>query len=101
MATLYITELTHLGYDGFSAPVMAPDVKTLVTEQFVTITGSSNLSAAFSTTTRFIMVNTDVACCLAFGLNPTALNTQHRMGANETRFYTVPSGYKLAVVVGV
>lgn len=101
MSTLYITELLHLGYDGNTTSVMAPDVRTLVAEQSIGITGASGQSAAFGITTRYIMVNTDVACCLAFGSNPNAVNSQHRMGANETRFYTVPSGYKLAVVLGI
>ena len=97
MATLYITELRNVGYDGTSSPVMAPTVPGVV-EQAVAIGGVSAQSAAFDGQTRFVLVNTDTACCLAFGDNPTALTTRHRLAANETRFYSVTAGSKVAVI---
>lgn len=100
MATLYISEFAHLGFDGSSSPVLAPTVPGLV-EQTIPISGGSAAGVPFTGATRFIQINTDTACCLAFGVAPVALNTQHRMGANETRFYAVKAGDTIAVILGV
>ena len=72
----------------------------LVVEQAVAISGASAQSAAFSAGTRFLMIATDTACCLAFGNNPTAVTTAHRLSAGEVRFYTIQVGSKLAVIAG-
>jgi hypothetical protein len=97
MATLYITELVTLGFDPQGNPVVAPQVPANV-EQAVAISGSSLQSVAFRNTTRYVMLNVDSACCLAWGNNPTALTGYHRLAANETRFYTVNAGDKVAVI---
>lgn len=106
MAKLYITELsaaTMAGLNGsptLSYPIPAPKVPP-VAEQNLAIGGTSVPSAAFNAATRFIMVNCDTACCLAWGAAPTAVNTAQRMSANETRFYGVTAGQKLAVIAAV
>lgn len=97
MATLYITELRHVGFDGTSAPVMAPTVPA-VNEQAVGISGVSSSSAILNSETRFVMLHTDTTCCLAFGDTPTAVVGAHRMAANETRFYSVLAGSMIAVI---
>jgi|SRR6267154_2354170 len=97
MATLYITELKSIIFAGNQA-VLAPASNTITAEQDVAIGGSSVQSAAFAATTNFVMVNCDSACSLAWGANPTAVTTAHRLGANETRFYGVIPGQKLAVI---
>lgn len=107
MATLFITEFASIGAVQFDAAIQAPSAASGVTEQAgVTISGSSTLSAAFGTNSRFIMVSTDTDCSLAFGTqasdgtwnNPTAVATKHRMFANTTRFYVTNPGQKLAVI---
>lgn len=100
MATLFITELAVLGFDARGNEVLAPSVP-VANEQIVPISGVSAASQPFVSTTRFIMVNTDTACCLAWGKTPTAVTTAHRMGANETRFYTVSPGDSLAVIASL
>lgn len=102
MAFLYISEFQHLGFDGSSSPVLSPKVPAAV-EQQLPIDGGQHASSAWGNTTHFIMVNTDVACCLAFAESgvPTAVNSAHRLGANETRFYTVKAGGTLAVILAV
>jgi hypothetical protein len=59
-------------------------------------------SAAFDKRTRLVMVNCDAACSLAFSLpgdpDPEAAVEKHRQGQNETRFYGVTPGGKLAVI---
>ena len=99
MATLYITESRQVGSIGVnfaSAPGMPP-----ITEQAVAVGGVSTQSAAFSVNTNLIMVNTDATCSLAFGANPQAVTTAHRMAINETRFYAVVPGQKVAVIANI
>jgi hypothetical protein len=55
-------------------------------------------SQAFSGGTRIIRVNVDVACCIAFGPNPIAVNTAKRRCANQTEFFVVEPGHRLAVI---
>lgn len=105
MATIYISELANLTTPGtFGTPVQAPFVGNgAVAEQSFAITSSSAMSstAGWSTSTRFIMVNTDTACFLKFGgttATITATVSAHRMAANETRFYGVNPGGVLAAV---
>lgn len=96
MATLYITEFSKFAHDFSGGTVPAP-LMPGIAEQAITITGTSAQSAAFSATTTNILVHTDTACFLAFGANPTAVNTAHGVGAGETRFYGVAAGSKIAV----
>ena len=104
MATLSITEFSSIplatvpaGGSFFSLP--AP-LLPVITEQHVAIGGSSAASAAFDPTTRFVMINTDQPCSVAWGTAPVAVATAQRLGANETRFYGVPpgGGFKVAVI---
>lgn len=97
MATLYITEVTILPRDIQQQTIPAPYMPPIA-EQTVAISGASTQSAAFNTNTRFILVNCDATCSLAFGPNPSAVLTAHRMPANETRFYGVNPGDKIAVI---
>lgn len=108
MAMLYITELDTLGTpsEGGHCPVarMAP-----IAEQTLAMTGSSAQSAAFNTATRFIRVETDTTCSLAFGANPTAQSVSTtqtgagavgtaRLAVNNTEYFAVTPGQKLAAI---
>jgi hypothetical protein len=74
-----------------------------VTEQTMTLSASSGQSAAFNAQTSFVMVHAQEAACLKWGTNPTAVTTNQRMAAGETRFYGVPPGksFKVAGILGV
>jgi hypothetical protein len=98
MATLYITEYNDAPATK-NGVVIPSGSEPNVAEQAVPITGVSAVSAVFGPQTSFIMVNTDTTCSLAFGSSPTAVTTAHRMSANETRFYGVVSGQRLAVIL--
>lgn len=104
MATLYITELKNLTTITSAAGqlVQAPFIGNgSNAEQHLSLTTTSTQSSAWSAGTNFIMVNTDIACCLVFGGNTasiTATTTSHRMGPNETRFYGVNAGGTLATI---
>lgn len=101
MATLYITEYDKLPILDSSGSIPQAPVEPAIAEQHISITGSSAASAAFNVKTKFVMLNTDSACSLAWAIaggSPTAAATAQRMGANETRFYGVPYNGKLAVI---
>jgi hypothetical protein len=99
MSTLYVAELSSLGFDASGQNIMAPQMPPAV-EQTVAIGGSSAASAAFGGTTRFVQLHCDAICSIAFavGGTPTATTSNQRMAANETRFYTVSPAMKVAVI---
>ena len=98
MAAIYITEFNKLGWVGPGDSYVPAPAAPGVAEQTVAIGGTSTQSAAFNTLTRYVMINTDSICSLAFGSNPTAVTTAHRMDASTTRFYVVTAGQKVAVI---
>jgi len=93
MAVLYISEY----------PQNAVDVPTLVQEpstvsQAVTFTTSTQ-SAAFRSDTRMVRLHTDTNCFIKFGTNPTATTASDaRMAANQTEYFKVNPGFKVAAV---
>lgn len=96
---LYITEYERLARSG-DGPLVAAGQEPAVTEQKITIGGTTAQSAVFNDRTTFVMVHSDETCHLAFGQNPTAAATAHRFGAGETRFYGVSALQRLAVITG-
>jgi hypothetical protein len=97
MSTLYIAEIAELGVDSHGASVVAP-VMPPITEQTLSIGVGSVASAAFNGHTRFVQIHTDAICSLAFGASPSATTSNQRLAANETRFYAVTRGDKVAVI---
>ena len=100
MASLYVAEIrmnarTHNG-GMLQAPEMAP-----VAEQKLTISGGSAQSSAFNASTLCVRVHTDAICHVAFGDNPTADSNNLRMAADQTEYFGVTPGQKLAVISGV
>lgn len=100
MATLYVTECAQTGVAA-NQWVMSPAVQQIQAEYNIAIGPSSTQGPTFQPSTNFIMVNTDSACSLAFGTNPAAVTTKHRMSPNDTRFYIVQPGWSIAVVANV
>lgn len=96
MATLYIAEFAALsGTANFPvAGAFAPPIA----EQTVGISGSSAPSAAFNTNTKFVRIHTDAICSIKFGASPTAAATNMRMAANQTEYFGVVPGQKVAVI---
>lgn len=99
MAVLYITEFADLGSNsrGDSAQI---GTQTPTAEQTVAIGGGSTQSAVFQNNTRVVRLHTDAICSVEFGTNPTATSTKARMAANQTEYYSVPTGslFKVAVI---
>lgn len=99
MATLYITEFADAGISGKgeSLPIGA---ELAVEDMTVAISGSSAQSDFFENNTRLVRLHTDAICSVLFGVNPTATTGNRRMAANQTEYFSVPtgSGWKVAVI---
>lgn len=96
---LYISEYdntTETRERGWT--VAAPKEPALVVQTPVAISGTSAQSAAFNQYTRFVMVHADVICSIRFGEDPTATIDDARMVADETRFFGVRPGDRIAVI---
>ena len=99
MATLYITEYVHAAVDqGRALPVGggAP-----VAQQTLNIGGGSVASAAFNANTHLIRAHTDNVCSVLVGnpgTTPIATQTMCRMAANQTEYFGVDPGGKIAVI---
>lgn len=97
MAKLYITEYEKTGA-GFGTGDVVAKEPALVVQSPITIGATSVKSAAFNAKTRVIRVNTDAACSIAFGDDPTATANSMRLSANQTEYFVVVAGQKLAVI---
>lgn len=95
MATLYIGEYTALATHVTSAQVVQGPP---IVEQTVAIGGSSVQSSAFNASTRMIRVHTDAICSILIGANPTATAVKGRLAANQTEYFGVTGGDKIAVI---
>ncbi len=96
MPTLYIAEFANIGRDqgqGVQLTPLAP-----LTEQTVTIGGSSAQSAAFNADTNFVRLCSDSVCSIAVGPNPTATVANLRLPANTPEYFQVVAGQKIACV---
>lgn len=97
MAVCFISEYpggSQSGIHGQVAAVMEPEITT----QTVAITAGSVQSAAFNAGTRMVRVHVDAVCSILVGSNPTALATSKRLAANQTEYFFVSPGHKLAVI---
>lgn len=91
MATLYLAEFAESDVNSSKEPPIA--------EQTIAIGGSSvACSNAFNARTRLIRVHTDAICSIAIGAAPTATAAKRRMAANQTEYFSVEAGFKVAVI---
>ncbi len=105
MAILTITEGERLNQTLIDGQLVASMQMPPVREypNGLAIGGSSTpMADTFQKATRFIRINCDTACCIAVSLpgdpDPVAVAGQHRLGPNETGYYGVTPGGKLAVI---
>lgn len=94
MAKLYITE--YSGGLPLSMPVAAG--RPVVDQTPVVIGAGSLPSAAFNADTKLIRVHTDAVCSILIGTNPTATVNTSRMAADQTEYFYVIPGDKIAVI---
>lgn len=98
MATAYISEYADAGRLGGIIPVGA---EPATDQSPLTYTGTAGLSAAFAPTTNLVRIHVDGIASIKFGTAPTAVaNTNKRMTAGQTEYFTVPMGrsFKVSVV---
>jgi hypothetical protein len=96
VTTAYITEFTAQAGPGGAlsqTPAMPKQAG-----QTVAIGGSSAQSNAFSSSTNLIRVHTDSICSVEIGSNPIATTASQRMAANQTEYFQVQPGQKLACI---
>lgn len=98
MAVLYISEYATAGAVGLGGNVIQAAQEPPIAEQTVAISGSSAQSSAFQNNTTFIRVHTDAICSVLVGSNPTATATKKRLAANQTEYFAVVPGFKIAVI---
>ena len=96
MSILYIAEFNFIGGGG-NHPIQGAFVPP-ITEQTVSIGGGSTSSNAFSANTTMVRICSDATCSIAFGASPTAGTTNMRLAANQTEYFTVIPGQKVAVI---
>lgn len=97
MAFIYVHEYARQPLDRAGQLVPAGEEPALASYQVAIGVGSAQ-SAAFNAKTKFISVHADAICSVKFGANPTAVATEGRMAANETRYFGVQPGDKIAVI---
>lgn len=101
MANLYISEYTGVsigsGQGGAANVNVSAGQEPALVEQQVVYTTSTQ-SAAFNAQTHFVRIHTDSICSILFGANPTAVITSKRMAANQTEYFGVTPGQKVAAV---
>lgn len=96
MASLYISEY-RLEAKTEGRLLSAPQ-EPAAAEQAIDITAGSLQSAAFQSRVTFVMIMADADCCLAFGEDPTAVNTLKKVREGERIFKGVQGGHKVAVI---
>ena len=93
MAILFISEYS---IDSLPSPTVGQEPSH--TQQTVAIGVGSVQSTAFGRDTRLVRLHSDVVCSIRFGTNPTAAATDARMAANQTEYFKVIPGQKVAVI---
>lgn len=96
MAIVYITEFQLIGMVENGPAQIAQGAP--VAAQTVVIGGGSTPSAAFNPATRLIRVHTDAICSIKIGTAPVATAGDARMAADQTEYFGVVRGDKLAVI---
>lgn len=97
MAKLYISEFNDVNVRQGALTPIVPGVAS-VEQTPVTITGTSAQSAAFGAESRIVRLHTDVVCSVLFGSSPTATANSRRLAANQTEYFRVNPGDKVAVI---
>ena len=100
MPSLYIAEYEQI-VDTTVGKAIAPQCPPHA-EQKLTISGVSAPSAALHARTKFVRLHSDAVCSVAFSNDPAATPTASaanaRLAANQTEYFGVFPGTKLAVI---
>jgi hypothetical protein len=99
MATLYIKEFSsdQLGQNGRFIPV--PAEPAVATQQIV-LSAAASPGLSFNSKTVFVELHTDGICSYKIATAPTAVITEGRMPANQTKYVGVGiSGLKISAII--
>ena len=96
MAKLYVSEYERLGAAIGSGQAQFAQEPALVEQAFTFTT--STPSSAFGSRTKYIRVHTDANCSVLVGENPTATTSTKRLAADQTEYFAVAPGFKIAAV---
>jgi hypothetical protein len=101
MTKLYITEFQREGMDDKGADVNAMSAAGMSDMTPLTVTGTTQQSAACAASTTVIRLHAQVACSVAIGPNPTATTNTLRLGVDGTEYFQVPAGqaWKVAAIL--
>ena len=96
-ATLYISEFANgLAQVGSTQPQIFP--QAAITDQAITISGTSAQSAKFNARTHAIMVVCDEGCSIVVGTNPTATTGNYLLFKGIRAQFGVAPGQVIAVI---
>lgn len=87
-----IFEFNQVGPGG--APVRRAPFP--VSQDNATVDGTSRQSSAFADATRFVTIQTDTACHVLFGDNPTATSSGYKLAIGVDYDFAVTPGHKVA-----
>lgn len=102
MAVLYVVEFAQLGREMYGGPgtlIQAPLVPPLQSQIIAIGSSSVACTQTFKDETTLVQVSTDAICSIAWGTDPNAKNTDHRMASGSSQFFAVPPGKKFKVAV--
>lgn len=92
MGVLYVTE--YQKYSGSGTSFQAA-LEPAQANQKITY-GATTQSSAFGKNTYLIRVHTDSICSVEVATNPTATTNSKRLAANQTEYFAVVPGQKIA-----
>jgi len=98
MPKMYISEFDNLANFPRSGLVTPAAQTPAIVQQMVDYSTSSLQSAVFNEKTRFVRVHVDGVAHVIFGDNPTATTNSMRMAADQTEYFGVTPGQRLAVI---
>lgn len=94
-SNLYISEYNAIGGSGSIQIAAEPPI---IVQTPVTFTGTAGQSAAFGTTTSYLMIACDVQCSYLVGTNPAATTANMPLAAFTPLFIAVKPGQKISAI---
>lgn len=102
MALVYVTEFVSQGTDPNGKMQSSAQMPFTATQTITASASSAQTTNAFQANTTLVRIHNDTtnAVNIRFGANPTAIaNSDPRVAANQTEYFTVPQSSNLKVAV--
>lgn len=97
MGILSVTQLESIRKDD-SGDVMQIAYMPAISSENITTSGTSAQSTVFADNCNYVRLDGDTTERILFGANPTALSTSTRLRADNTEYFAVKPGQKLAAI---